>query len=517
MKRPIRLRTQLIGVVSIVALLLAVLLGATSTLALRSSLMAQVDESLRDAADRGSGAFDEQGRPDSPEDGAAMPTAAPELDGDGGLAPPWDGDPPSLNVRGQAAGTVSVVVVDGEVSDAGYLDIKGAPMELSDAQVQELLQVGTRPDWVALPDLGTYRAMSVQREDGTTVITAIPWEDSQETLTSYIVVEVIAALAAVALAAMLATVLVRRSLRGLDRVAETATRVSELPLDRGEGVIAERVPAADTDERTEVGQVGASLNRMLGHVENSLAARHESETKVRKFVADASHELRTPLASIRGYTELVLRRGAATGELSEETQHAIGRVSSEGQRMQALVEDLLLLARLDAGRELSRGRVDVVGLAADATSDAHAAGREHGWHLDLPDEAIEPIPGDESRLRQVLANLLTNARVHTPGGTTVTTAVREITDEWFGPAVQVTVADDGPGIDPELLPTLFDRFSRGDSSRARTGEQSSTGLGLAIVDAIVAAHGGRLEVTSTSAGTSFTVTLPRSESDEEGE
>lgn len=413
-------------------------------------------------------------------------------------------------MRGQATGTVAVEVVDGSVVEAAYLDPSGMPQELTDEQTEAVLEAGSSPTWIDIPGLGTYRAMSVDQEGGTEVTTAVPWQDAADTLRSYVVVEIAVGAGALIVAVALATVLVRRALRPLDRVAQTAARVSELPLDRGDVAITERVPPQDTDQRTEVGKVGASLNRMLGHVESSLAARHESETQVRTFVADASHELRTPLASIRGYSELVLRRGQATGDLSEETEHAISRVASEGQRMQALVEDLLLLARLDAGRELATGEVDVVRLAADATSDAHAAGRDHTWNLEIPDDGVPPVAGDEPRMRQVLANLLTNARVHTPPGTTVTTAVTEVSDAESGPAVRITVTDDGPGIDPELLPTLFHRFSRGDSSRSRTTSQgqTSTGLGLAIAEAIVVAHGGRMTVTSRPGHTRFTVILP---------
>ena len=195
-------------------------------------------------------------------------------------------------------------------------------------------------------------------------------------------------------------------------MAATATRVAELPLDRGEVALAERVPDADTDPRTEVGQVGAALNRMLDHVGNALEARHASETQVRQFVADASHELRTPLAAIRGYAELSRR---SREPVPDEVAHVLRRVESEAQRMTALVEDLLLLARLDAGRPLAHDPVDLTMLVVDAVSDAHAAGPGHDWQLDLPDEPVV-VTGDGARLHQVLANLLANARTHTPAG-----------------------------------------------------------------------------------------------------
>ncbi len=291
--------------------------------------------------------------------------------------------------------------------------------------------------------------------------------------------------------------IVRRTLQPLQDVARTAGRVAELPLDRGEVALAERVPAAYTDPRTEVGQVGLALNRMLGHVDNALAARHESETRVRQFVADASHELRTPLAAIRGYAELMRRGGDATPEVA----HAIGRVESEAARMTALVEDLLLLARLDSGRPLEHVPVDLSRLVVDAVSDARVAGADHHWRLDLPAEPVI-APGDAARLHQVLANLLANARTHTPPGTTVTTALSTSDLE-----VVLSVTDDGPGIPGDLQPEIFERFARGDSSRSRAA--GSTGLGLAIVAAVVQAHGGEVDVESGPGRTEFTVWLPR--------
>ena len=238
------------------------------------------------------------------------------------------------------------------------------------------------------------------------------------------------------IAGVAGALIVRATLRPLNRVAATATRVTELPLDRGEVALAVRVPAADTDPRTEVGQVGAALNRMLGHVADALSARQASETRVRQFVADASHELRTPLAAIRGYAE-VARRGR--DEVPPDVAHALRRVESESTRMTSLVDDLLLLARLDTGRPLAVEPVDLTALVVDAVSDAHVAGPEHHWQLDLPEVAIR-VPGDAARLHQVVANLLANARVHTPPGSTVTTTLAVDA----GSAV-LTVADDGPG------------------------------------------------------------------------
>jgi len=343
-------------------------------------------------------------------------------------------------------------------------------------------------------------------DDGGLVVNALPASTVDATVAQYVTLEVLLAAGALLVAGVGGSLLVRRELRPLTRVAATATRVAEQPLARGEVAITARVEDRDTDPSTEVGQVGAALNRMLGHVERALAQRHESESQVRRFVADASHELRTPLASIRGYTELVLR---SPDDLPADARAALARVEAESVRMSALVDDLLLLARLDAGRPLDREPVDLAGLAVDAVTDAHAAGPDHVWALDLPgadgdddgpdDDLV--VLGDDHRLRQVLANLTSNARRHTPPGTHVTVGVRR-----DGPDVVLTVADDGPGVPPELQGRLFQRFTRGDESRNRAA--GSTGLGLAIAHAVVVAHGGTLTCTSVPGRTTFVARVP---------
>jgi len=286
-------------------------------------------------------------------------------------------------------------------------------------------------------------------------------------------------------------------MRPLQRVADTASHVVGLPLHRGNVPVEVRVPESDADPRTEVGQVGAALNRMLDHVGNALEARHASEMQVRQFVADASHELRTPLAAIRGYAELSRR---SRQPMSQEIAHVFNRVESEAKRMTGLVEDLLLLARLDAGRPLAHDPVDLTMLVVDAVSDAHAAGPRHYWQLDLPEEPVL-VTGDAARLHQVLANLLANARTHTPEGTTVTVSVGSTPEAAF-----LRVTDGGPGIPAELVSHIFERFARGDSSRSRAA--GSTGLGLSIVHAVVTAHRGTVSVQSVPGQTVFTVLLP---------
>ncbi|MCM6762660.1 HAMP domain-containing histidine kinase [Rathayibacter sp. ZW T2_19] len=349
--------------------------------------------------------------------------------------------------------------------------------------------------------LGAYRTQAAV-VDGSVVVVGVPLGGTTEVLGSLTAVVVAITLLAMLLVALLATAIIRLALRPLDRVEATATRVAELPLERGAVELVERVPEEDADTRTEVGRVGAAFNRMLDHVTAALQSREASESKVRQFVADASHELRTPLAAIRGYAELP-RRGDA--EVSGAAAYSLDRIESAATRMTSLVEDLLLLARLDEGRDLEKEPVDLTMLLIEAVSDAHVAGPDHDWDLELPEEPVE-IRGDGFRLHQVVANLLRNATVHTPPGTRVVAALAEEHDDRGRPIAVVTVTDSGPGIAPELVPVLFERFARGDSSRART--TGSTGLGLAIVSAVVEAHGGRVLVDSEPGRTAFRVELP---------
>ncbi|OJV60136.1 MAG: hypothetical protein BGO38_00900 [Cellulomonas sp. 73-145] len=528
------LRRRLLATVLGLLAVVATVMGVASTLALRASLVAQMDDRLRSASQRAVHAPERSTSGTTGTTGtgsaAAAPGTSPTPSATTPPSPSADTRPPWFEGPGQEVGTANLVV-SGGVTRAGYIGTDGTYHHLDATQQATLLglpQDGTVHP-VDLGALGGYRAVAVRTESGSTVVTALPTTELQATVERYVVVEVLVAVVGLTLAAVGANVLLRRELRPLIRVAATATRVSELPLDKGAVRIRDRVPARDTDSTTEVGQVGAALNRMLGHVEQALAARHESESQVRRFVADASHELRTPLASIRGYAELVRR---SEEELPGDARQAMTRVEAETVRMTALVEDMLLLARLDAAQPLEHEPVDLSALAVDAVADAHASGPDHTWSLalpggdDVPDDVpdcfvdrfdddaadeLEPDPddepstevlGDDHRLRQVLANLLTNARVHTPAGTHVQVAVaRE------GADVVVRVTDDGPGIPPDLRERLFQRFTRGDASRNRAAG-SSTGLGLAIAHAVVAAHGGELSAESEPGRTQFVVRLP---------
>jgi signal transduction histidine kinase len=299
-------------------------------------------------------------------------------------------------------------------------------------------------------------------------------------------------------------VLVRNSLRPLTEVEGTARAIAAGDLSR-------RVP--EGNERTEVGRLATSLNGMLSRIEESFRAQQASEeqargseNRMRRFVADASHELRTPLTSIRGFAELY-RQGAVRTD--EDVARLMQRIEAEGTHMGLLVEDLLLLARLDQQRPLTFAPVDLAGIAGDAVHDAKAVQPDRPIVLHL-DESLTDVPvvrGDDGRLRQVVGNLVTNALTHTPAGTRVTVTVGEAPDD---PAVLVLrVADEGQGMDPADAERAFERFYRADASRNRSA--GGTGLGLAIVSSLVAAHGGSVDLdTAPGKGTVVTVRLPRS-------
>ncbi|WP_323182345.1 MULTISPECIES: HAMP domain-containing sensor histidine kinase [unclassified Streptomyces] len=484
-RRPWSLRTRL--VVSAVALIAVVgaAISTVTTVALRSYLVDKVDEQLRvsvEMASRpGAGKFPRENNL-----GVVMGPGSP-------LG--------AVGVRLDSTGK-TVDSVRSERSAALGGSGSGGHPPLTPAQVSVLAGAAHKaadgrpgdPVELQLPGLGGYRVLT---SPDASIVLGFPLTEVDSTVHTLIAVEVFVTLAGLIAASLAGQVLVGVALRPLRRVAATATRVSELTLHSGEPALHERVPDAEADPRTEVGQVGAALNRMLGHVSSALTARQQSETRVRQFVADASHELRTPLASIRGYAELT-RRGRE--EPGPDTRHALGRIESEATRMTGLVEDLLLLARLDAGRPLSTCDTDLAPLVVDAVSDARAAGQDHHWRLELPADPA-PVRADPARIQQVLVNLLANARTHTPPGTTVTAHVSRETS-----AVRLRVEDDGPGIPPELLPHVFERFARGDASRSRSA--GSTGLGLAIVAAVVSAHGGHVGVRSAPGHTSFEVLLP---------
>jgi two-component system, OmpR family, sensor kinase len=401
------------------------------------------------------------------------------------------------DTRGQAPGTFGARLLGGKVTQAAVVRADSdepVPLTPADRRALAAVALDGKGHSVSLSALEEYRVMAVSGDDGDVLVTGLSLQPVEETLHRVIVVEAIVFAVVLAAAGIAAAAWVRLALRPLRRVAATASRVTELPLASGEVAMPERVP--DTDARTEVGQVGAAFNRMLGHIENALARRHASEERLRRFAADASHELRTPVAAIRGHAELALR---TTEPVPPEVEHALARIEAESVRMSELVDDLLLLARLDAGRPLDERPVDLTRLVLDATADARAAGPGHHWEMVLPEEPVT-ITGDPRRLHQLIANLLANARTHTPPGTHVT--VRLSSEE---AGVVLEVEDDGPGIPAEQREEIFQRFVRADQGRSRS--TGGTGLGLAIVQAVATAHGGHAELVAGE-HTAFRVSFP---------
>ena len=495
------LRARLVITVVLVFVVSCVAIGVVTTLSLDRYLSARQDRELAFAVDEL--VTRRTGQPpgstlERPGSGAPGPVAPPPGAGPSGPGTAWPGRDGSLLGPGQGPGSVAVVTTGDGTVHAERAEPGGGSSTVADADVRVLQAVPAdgAPRDVTL-SLGTYRA-AAHPSGPVTYVVARP-DGAGETADRLVLIETVVLGGAVALAGLAAAVLVRRELRPLEQVAGVAARVGALPLDRGEVQLAARV--ADPDPRTEVGQVGTALNHMLDNVEGALAARQESETRLRRFVADAGHELRTPLAAIRGYAELSQREPEP---VPPGTAHALVRITSQAERMSALVEDLLLLARLDAGRPLERAEVDLTRLVLDGVGDAHAAGPGHRWLPRLPDEPIT-VTGDTHRLTQVVTNLLANARTHTPPGTSVTVEL----DRPSPDRVRLQVTDDGPGIAPDVLPRVFERFARGAEGRSRAGDDTpSTGLGLAIVAAVVSAHRGSVAVRSVPGRTTFTVELP---------
>jgi len=333
----------------------------------------------------------------------------------------------------------------------------------------------------------SWRALATTLPGLGTLIVAVPLTETNATLRQLLGVELVASALVLASAIGLALWLVRLGLRPLEDMGATADAIAAGDLSR-------RVAPAET--ATEVGRLGMALNGMLSQIEAAFEQRTRSEDRLRRFVADASHELRTPLTSIRGYAEL-FRRGAEARP--EDLARSMAAIETEAARMGVLVDDLLLLARLDQGRPLELERVDLGTVAGEAVGAARAIDPSREVSLEIEGEVV--VDGDAGRLRQVLDNLLDNARVHTPDGTPAHVRVIRQGDD-----VLVTVSDEGPGLSPEARRRVFERFYRDDGARSR--ETGGAGLGLAIVAAITEAHGGAVRVLEGDGGAAFEVRLP---------
>ncbi|OBJ72495.1 ATP-binding protein [Mycobacterium sp. 1274756.6] len=469
--RPRSLRSQLvIGVCAVVSTaLLAV--GLFSVLSLRSSVTAITDAELARSLAAFSHAYADNRGQATPEQLTHFVGQAP-----GNLIAVLDGD----RVLGSA------VFSDGAAQPA-------EPAVIAALEAQHWVDGPART--VGLDSDGSYRVQS-RTVDGHRLVSAVSLKSSDQLLAVKVVVTVVIFLIALAATALGAILVVGYALRPLRRVAATAADVAALPLADPDRRITARVPVEPTDPE-EVGIVGSTLNRLLDNVDAALADLAAADRRMRRFLADVSHELRTPLAVIQGYAELTRQDSA---QLPPNSEYSLARIEAEAHRMVMLVEDLLLLSRLDEGQDLRTEDIDLGDLVIDAVHDAAVTGPEHTWTTGLPDEPVW-IRGDRHRIHQLVSNLLSNARLHTPAGVTVHTAV--VVD---GGWVELTVTDDGPDIDAELLPHLFDRFVQADVSRSRTAKGS--GLGLPIVAAIIEAHRGVVAAESGGGRTAFRVRLP---------
>lgn len=510
--KKLSLRRMIVLTVVAVVFVLAGTIGCLSTWALEASLMDRADIRVQAASQRGN----TRRHSESTEKNVAQQLLQTYGSDSSDYNPPA-----GLDAPGQAAGTLALLRNRQGVVASAYINNEGKYTYLTRDQINTLMAAlnsgKTKPFTVYVEGLGTYRVL-VTRDSVSSdaVLTGVSLADDEALIGRQMIIEVLLVGSGVVLAAVVCFGLVSRFLQPLRRVAATARQVATQPMDSGEVQIERRVSLADLCSSTEVGEVGTALNTLLDHVNDALEVRQRSETQVRQFVADASHELRTPLAAIRGYTELV-RSGREGDQLSEISQQAMDRIASESLRMSELVNDLLLLARLDAGRELEDELVDLAPVLIESVADAQIAGPDHTFELDLSavfgvdedlDEQLPLVRGDEQRLRQVLANLLANARLHTPAGTHVWVKLLQEDGRY-----RIVVADNGPGISPQLRGKLFERFTRADASRNRQG--GSTGLGLAICAAIAQAHGGSVQLADSAQylddaaqGACFVLSLP---------
>lgn len=478
------LRWRIVAAVALLLVATNVVVGAVTVVAFRGYLVDRLDAELATAANRTVGGQDGDRPP--------PPTSSSGSDPENAF----------IGAPGQSAGTVVAIRRDGATVLGGYTDSSGRQHGLTSAQEATLAGIASDGDPVTvhLGALGSYRAQAIG-DDGDVFVTALPLGDLDAAIGRLLLVIGVVTVLGLLVAAWALTLLVRRSLRPLERVAAVASDVTGLDLERGGTDIPVRVAAGDLAANREVAQVGTALNRLLGHVARALTVRRDAEAGMRTFVADASHELRTPIATVRAYAELT----ATTSDLPTIHRN-VERIGREAVRMGDLVEELLLLARLDAvalasGPAPVREPVDLTSLVVEATMDARATAPDHRWTLQVPDDHPLVVSGDATQLRRVVTNLLANARTHTPAGTTVVVSLQR-----SGEVARLVVANDGPVIPAEALPTLFERFTRGEASRSR--EHGTSGLGLAIVRAVVSAHDGLVRVVSEPGRTAFTVDLP---------
>ena len=454
-----------------------VLIGAVSTATLGRQLLSDLDVELVDVANRLSESVERPG-----------------MEGFGG--PRSRLDRPGFEIG------PLIAVVSGDQASGAFIGENGTLTALPQDDLDEFAGEEWEPGDPQTIHLGggfrEVRTLLVGEVGDAQLVVGLPMTDIRNTIARLTSVIFVIVAASVILAAGIGMWGLRLALRPLDRIRQTATSVASQSLSDPQSRLRERVPDALANPHSEIGQLGAAFNHMLDHVDESLMARTLSEEKLRQFVADASHELRTPLASIRGYSEITLRQGE---NLPQDVQQSLSRIESESIRMSHLVEDLLMLARLDDGQTPEQTEVDFADVARDVLSDAEVRAPGHLWRSSIPSRRVM-VMANRDQLVQVVTNLVQNATVHTPEGTTVTVSLKS-----RGNDAVFEVKDNGPGIPDELQPQLFERFRRADKGRSRA--TGSTGLGLAIVRGIVDAHGGRVSVSSKPGKTVFTVEIPK--------
>ncbi|WP_373167858.1 sensor histidine kinase [Mycobacterium marinum] len=407
-----------------------------------------------------------------------------------------------LEFTGQTPGNLIAVMRDGVVIGSAVFSEdapRPAPPDVIHAiETQHWTDEPSRVE--TLGSLGSYQVDS-RAAGSDRLIVGVSLSIADRIITRKQITTSVLVATALVITAALTVWVVGITLRPLRRVAATAATVAAMPLAGDDHQISVRVRPEDTDPDNEVGIVGHTLNRLLDNVDSALQHRVASDLRMRQFITDASHELRTPLAAIQGYAELTRQDSS---DLPPTTEYALARIESEARRMASLVDELLLLSRLGEGEDLETEHLDLTDLVINAVNDAAVAAPTHRWIKDLPDEPVW-VNGDHARLHQLVSNLLTNAWVHTPPGVTVKTGITNYPDDPNGPYTELTVSNDGPDIDPEVLPHLFERFVRSSKSRSSA---PGHGLGLAIVNSIVKAHDGSVTAESAAGQTVFRIRLP---------
>lgn len=512
-RRRLSLRATLVILLVSTVAVLCLLVGAVTHVSVRGQLEGQLDAQLTRAAHR-AGDTGGPGAPDGPTNGEDGSNGTGSTSGTSGAgADEADGGDAEATGPGGGEFELAAILVDGRVVSAAWRDTDGQVEKLGASDRTEVADVAKGLDSDEHADvklsIGQYRVMTATDASGAVIVTGLPLTQVHSTLARLDLTLVTAGLLATALCGVAGSLIVRRTLRPLEEVSAVAGRVADMPLSHGDVALGDRVDERISHSGTEAGEVGRALNLLLDNVEGALETRQHSEESMRRFIADASHELRTPLTAIRGYSEML----RMTEDLSERGEQSVDRMDAQSRRMTSLVEDLLLLARLDEGARDERTETDLGELVLDAAMDARVTASEHHWVLEVPEEPVTVL-GNARQLSQVVVNLLSNARKHTPAGTTVTVRLRSgpggsESAALSGAAGRVgilEVIDDGPGIEPEIAGRVFERFTRADA--ARSGGDGTTGLGLPIVKAIAEAHGGSITLESEPGQTAFILRLP---------